>query len=586
MKSGKSISTASAKIFDNVRYVTRWVRKSKVSHESVRPFGLDTEAYPSGRCFMIATSEGDVFKAKDFPGCLFTRKYRSKVFVTYNLKYDAGALLQHLTKTALRALWKNKKVEHKGYVYRIIPTKQLIISRNKHAITFYDMLNFYSMSLEAASNKYLNERKADLDSRLFSTSFVYNRWDEIAAYCVQDAKLVARLAKHIISMFESYGVFPKRLYSVAYISYQYFRSKCVYPIVKKYWDNHREVLRYAMESYNGGKFEVTEKGVDEYWEYDIVSAYPYEIRSLVDISYARVVEDKRYRANSIYSFLNVQAEIPLQTHNPCAILRGNLCTYPFGSLQRVITKREYEYLIENGADVTIKKAIHLMVTNKVYPFRKEIDRLTAKKAEIKQGGSELEYHTIKILLNSLYGKFVQLIYKTDHWQASACWNPIYGSVITANCRVRMTEYQQKYPSVVAVHTDSIISTKALPFSASGKLGDMAFEIQGQGVILGSGIYQIADKVAFRGFPVDIDLYSLFSCSTSKYLIHKTRPYTWREVAFHNWGMNQINRFSDVPRFLRVDFDQKRLWLKDWRVFSDIPKRKVESLPLPHVDGMY
>lgn len=575
-----------SKTIDNVRYVTRWVRKAKPSLKSVKPFGIDTEAYTSGQCFMIATSEGDVFHRHEFPSCLFTRKYRHKAFVAYNLKYDEGALLQNLTKKALRALWKNHKVEHHGYVYRIIPQKCLTISRNKSAVTFYDMLNFYGVSLRLAAEKYLGENKLDIEVQAFSHQYVRYHWDEIAAYCVHDAKLVQRLAAYMIEQLESYGVYPKRLYSIAYISYQYFRSKCVYPIVKKYWDKHREVLQYAMESYSGGKFEVTEKGVDEYWEYDIVSAYPFEIRNLVDISYARVVVGKEYRKDSVYSFLKVSGTVPLETNNPCAILRGNLCTYPYGEIQRTITKGEYEYLVSNGADLEVLSAIHLLVHNRIYPFRKEIDRLTARKAEIKASGSELEYHTIKILLNSLYGKFCQLVWKTDHWQASACWNPIYASVITGNTRVRMSEYQMLYPSVVAVHTDSIISTRCLPIPERGKLGDMQAETQGKGVILGSGIYQIGDKVAFRGFPVKMDLFSLLDSPASRIRMHKIRPYTWREVAFHNWGVKRINLFDNPEKYMRVNFDSKRIWLNDWQVFSDVPKRKVQSLPFPHIPGLY
>ena len=48
--------------------------------ESIHPIGIDTEALTTGECFMYATSQGDVFKPEDWPGCMFNRKYRGKVF--------------------------------------------------------------------------------------------------------------------------------------------------------------------------------------------------------------------------------------------------------------------------------------------------------------------------------------------------------------------------------------------------------------------------------------------------------------------------------------------------------------------------
>lgn len=568
--------------------------------ESISVIGLDTEAYPSGRSFMLSTSLGDTFHMRDFPGCLFGRKYRSKKYVAYNLKYDAGALLQHLPVGRLKELWKCGNTSYKGYRYRVIGDKCLTVGKGRHTITVYDMLNFYETSLSKASTKYLDEHKGDLDPKLFTPGYVRVHWQEIAEYCMQDAVLVQRLAERMIGKFERLGVYPQKLFSTAYVSYQYFRTKCKYVTVRKFWWKHRGVLDAALKAYNGGKFEVTEKGTGYYYEYDIVSAYPYEIANLVDVSFARVVNDKVYRKTAIYGFMDCHIDIPHSVYSPTVVSHHELNIFPVGQYRRTITKAEYEYLLSVGADVEILDAWWLMLDHRTYPYRKEVRQLVKLKQEIKRTGDELDYHTVKILLNSLYGKMYQMIdtdgcvenctlprrhtckkwitQKAAKWSASTCWNPIYAAVITANCRIRVSALQQQYPSVVAVHTDSVISTEPLPYGVSDTLGALGYDTEGQGVILGSGIYQIGEKVRFRGRESKRDLYSLFDRKGDTATIKLERPRSWREVLFHEWDQGRINRFEYVPHELKIRFDRKRLWLDDWRSFADIPKRNVESLP--------
>jgi hypothetical protein len=200
------------------------------------------------------------------------------------------------------------------------------------------------------------------------------------------------------------------------------------------------------------------------------------------------------------------------------------------------------------------------------------------KNKFKRENKKLDYHTIKIFLNSRYGKMVQLIDKKEYWLAGSSWNPIYASVITANCRVRISEMQQKYKSVIAVHTDSIISTEKLPFEDKGNLGDMLFEIEGEGVVLGSGIYQIGSKSKFRGFNSKKKLLDILPDKGKELHIEVERPYSWREVAHRNMDLTMINRFSNIPRDMNLNFDIKRIWLDDYKDFSEVRERVVDSVP--------
>ena len=564
---------------NDIKYQVGWFRKANPLDKSIKVIGLDTEAYDTGECFMIATSLGNVFTPDDFPTYLFSRKYRSKNFVCYNLKYDSGALLQHLPKTALQTLQAKDKVIHQGFTYKVIANKCLIVSKGKNSIHLYDMLNFYKMSLNKASKTFLDKEKLDMDTNIFTREYVRRFWPKIARYCINDAVLVQELAQNLITIFEKFGVKPKKLYSVAYVSFQYFTAKCSHIHVKRYWKDHRHVLDYALRSYNGGKFEVTKKGSDYLYEYDIISAYPHEISNLIDIRTVKIVQSKTYRKDASYGFLKCKIKIPFKVSSPIALKKGMLNIFPIGEFEKVITKTEYDYLIKYGCDITILKAYWLCTDFPTYPYRYEIQNLVKLKTKFKKAGKKLEHHTIKKFLNSFYGKFIQLIDKGKYFKAGASFNPIYGSIITANCRTRISELQTLYPDIIAVHTDSIISTKPIDFDTTGQLGDMIHEIEGNGLVLGSGIYQVGNKTKLRGFQSKTPLLDLMPKKGKHWNITKVRPYTWREIAFRNMDLDRINRFEPIVKHIDLNFDKKRVWLDDYKTYSEVRKRKVESVPL-------
>ena len=58
--------------------------------------------------------------------------------------------------------------------------------------------------------------------------------------------------------------------------------------------------------------------------------------------------------------------------------------------------------------------------------------------------------------------------------------------------------QQIYSSVAAVHTDSILSTIPILGDLSDRLGSFTLQEQGQGLILGAGIYELGDTIGIPG----------------------------------------------------------------------------------------
>lgn len=545
---------------------------------SIEPIGIDTEADNTGRCFMICTSIGDTFTLKEFPGCLFTRKYRNKSFVAYNLKYDSGAFVQHLPKTKLKELQELDITEHNGYTYKTIGKKCISIRYGKNSVTIYDIYSFFLTSLDNASKRWLGEEKIEMETKSFSKSYIKENWEKLSEYCIWDAKLCSRLAEIIIKKFEDFDVYPQKLYSTAYVSWQYFKQRCAFVHVKEFYDYEPYVLNAAMSSYNGGKFEVTTRGKGFFHEYDIVSAYPYEITNLHNTLKARTLRDKKRHKDFHFGFINATIKIPATLPSPTAFKFNNVCLYPSGIYRKWYTAIEFDYFVDNGCDYVINEAIHLKCRSNEKPYHNEIYDLLQLKDRYKRENDELSYYTIKIFLNSLYGKFCQLTPTKDGLKAGSSWNPIFASYITAGTRTRIAEMQNKYPSIVAVHTDSITSTIPLDIKTGRGLGEWEESVKGEGIIVGSGVYQIGDKSKFRGFRTKTPLLDLLPYKGKTFKMTHIAPLSWREVAHRGLEVDMINRFIEQDKDIHINFDKKRMWLNDWKHYGEIRDRVIHSIP--------
>ncbi len=539
---------------------------------------------------MFGISDGSMATPENLFVTLFQHKYRGIKFVCFNLKYDEGSILYTLPKEVLQELRTRGKIEYNGYSIRSIPKKELVITdiAQKHSIAFYDIAQFYGTSLDKASLYYLGKEKRDMPTKTFSREYVKKNRQKLADYCLQDAKLTEELADYFIDMLiTDFDIYPQKLYSTGYIAGLHFARTCDFIDIRRYYRYYKECLEYAYLSYAGGKFETYQRGFGTFYQYDINSAYPFEIANLRDIRFARVFKSERYEPTATYGFINCRL-ILTNDYSPIPLKIDNVNRYPVGSFSKIITKTEYDYLIERGDKIEIIDAWWIVCQDEEYPYKKEVERLFELKKLYKKKDA-LRYMLVKILLNSFYGKFIQV---TQKWQndkprneAGWLFNPIYASMITANTRVKLSRVCEQYDKhIVAVHTDSVVTTIDLRNNGLGisdKLGDWAVENEGYGVVVGSGVYQIGDKTHFRGYHGLNDLTNLIKNNRNKINIsvNQRLVLSWRLVVFRNANHNLINRFTQNIKVLNLHFDRKREWASVWN-WSD---RLISSLPFIEVE---
>lgn len=582
--------------FDRVVYLDprRALKDDRPCIENI--IGLDTEAYTDGQPFMICTSLEKTHTPDEIPDVFFSNPdYINVNFMCYNIKYDSGAVLYHLPLHALKKLWEYGSVKYPPYRYKYIPHKALRIYKGKLFVTFWDIAQYYRTSLDNAASKYLGAQKIKIRTKRFTRKYVKRYWRSISRYCIQDAKLTRDLSLYFVNKLLQFGITPTTLYSSASISFKYYCNNSRIVTVWKYWNNYRDLLKFACDAYEGGKFEVTARGHFTGYEYDLTSAYPYEVRNLVDIRNAQYLRASDYQKNAIYGFLRVKIENPGGVHLPCGVmLKQNVRIYPAGTYYLTITKEEYDYICTlPDVKISIIDGVWLFVNSIRYPYRKPTDYLFSIKDQYKNKDIML-YNNSKIALNGFYGKCVQaveILTKNDKRKllAGAGWNPIYGAIITANTRIKVTHIQNLFKQdCYAVHTDSVILKNPLPSKIpQNGIGKFEYVTKGDGYLIACGLYQIAEQCAFKGFRPESRSETwkslLYKYRDKKSITYKVKKVeSWIEAMAKNHDKSTINVFETTKKVIDFNADIKRKWSKPFKG-KDFLNSFENSLPRIYIE---
>jgi|WetSurMetagenome_2_1015567.scaffolds.fasta_scaffold05025_7 hypothetical protein len=574
-----------SEFFDQIIY--KPPRKIKNPYYINQIIGLDTESYTTGEPFLLALSTGEYTIHFDTVFDWLLNKNHHD-YGCWNLKYDAGSILYKLNKGLLKELQEYGITDFSGYVISYIPHKYLEIKKDENIVRIWDICQYYKMSLDKAAQTYLHNQKIHIEDKNFTPERVKAEFDEIVKYCIKDASLTSSLGEYLIDKLKLFDIQASRLYSTASISYQYFEKEAGIIHIKRFWKSYKDLVKIAIDSYQGGKFECTSRGYFENaYEYDIVSAYPNSIRNLVDITKAHVVKSKFPPVDAHYSFLRVRIKLYNDINLPFGKLVGALRVYGIGEYYTTITGLEYAYLLEHNIDVEIFECWSLIVPVIRYPYRLVIDTLFTRKEKCKD--DKMEYSLCKILMNGFYGKMVQCQYDKleEMYMTGQGFNPIYASYITAETRLAVTRIQQELKDdCLAVHTDSVITKKPVPaLHVTGKLGGFDFEVSGKTIIVGCGCYQIGDKGAYKGFVPKINngIKDNWEILLSRYKNSAKIPYSalrvesWKECAAKgHWG--KINLFQDVPKDINMNSDYKRDWSQKMKA-GDYMKAEYRSKPI-------
>lgn len=657
--------------------------------------GFDTETDELGNIVVVATDSryARVSTFADFLKFMAEKDYKRSIFWTWNLQFDAeGIIKMALREYAYDDTWREASAQimkgsdrddsgrpikgTEGWRFTIpdlgsvvifyIKSKMLAIEfytvpegcrkKRKFEFLFYDIAQFYGhMSLNKAATEYLGRQKEDFGGWVNKVKRVQNNkmsrgelidyldrnWIKVGEYCKLDAELTLELAKCMEGGFKAAGIPFKNPLSQAslaggYIDYWIRLDPTIrgYP---KIFEGKMEFFHdLAEQSYRGGMFESYQRGLimQEIYDYDINSAYPYEMSKLPHWGNGRFMEcsEPSSMKETEYGWYYCEFDCPYIPYadnlNPYTIevlfkdfqkefrkgvehndeitllddspnmekkvVSNPRILYPTGVRRQVVTKIEYDFMKRHNFYCEFISGIEWLEFRDKYesPFA-WVENMFKERLHYKYVTKEdMKQYSLKITLNSTYGKTAQLRpYKGKFT------NFFYASYITAGVRLRLAEIVHKYREhVIYVATDGICLTCKVPELEIDKmkLGAWGFTEYAGGLFIGSGIrqmfYKQPDKhgntydTFARGLTNDRNynlLAEIKKNKNEKYIYStKRRPLHLGECVAHSRtrGLEDINRFVEVIKRVDVNTDKKHIWSKEYENFGDLLKHRTYAEP--------
>jgi len=601
MAKSKSIKipTSNAKTLDGIR-----VRKQNRNLNSVQNtrkiVGIDTET-DDGNIFLISDDNGNFL---DLENITFEKianwllSYEGCWLFCWNLQYDADCIVKLLPEEILRRYkWKKELRFHYGkFKIFYIDKKKLTISKGKHSISLYDIMQYYDDKKLVSAYK-INIKK-DLDSEYLQTKekrneFIkhyYSRHKKlIRRYCTIDCKLTRELAEHWIETFSKvFSFYPANWISSGYLAEKVLINNGVY--IPLFNEVPFEAQELARNSFYGGRFELIRRGfIGKCQIYDINSAYPYSLTKIPDIAKGRWISLNKIHHKAELGFFFIEANIDDSVKIcpfPFRKKNGTIC-YPCGRFRTFVSLQELQ-MVEGDPKIKYKilESIQFIPRkNRTYPFQEFIESEYYKRLELKNKNDPLQ-QAIKVVLNSIYGKTAQ---RTNRVIGNL-FNPVIAASITGHTRAQLYKFMKENNldnDVVAFATDAIACRKKILDLDSTKLGEMKLDKFGDNTIfLSNGFYTLDGKTwKKRGIGFDnekkIEIEQLDSKIDEEgqyhILLETTRTTHIKSGILYN-KLHKVGKIEQYWKKIKLNSDKKRMWFSELKSLKD--GSFCESAPIP------
>jgi len=582
--------------FENLQF-RRYALKDLYRNLNHPVHGLDTETY-KGYAKLLAMEDGDYVlcnSIEDVLTFLTQAKLRVHHNFYYNVRFDFQALFKYLPEDLLRELYFTSKTVYEDYKIKYIPKKLFRILHKKHSYLYYDLAQFYEMSLAEASMKYISDKKnkENINRSRLNTDAKYwkKRKEDIIKYCISDASLTQRLGVFLQAELKSKLSFtPQKYISKASISKEYFRKRCKIPSISGI---PLPVLSFAFNAYHGGRFEILQRGFFDYTTLiDINSAYPYHIANLIDITGSKWVRVRECDESATYGFYMCKVFIPFMTFAPFAFrLPNNRNIYPIGEHITFLTIEEIR-AYKNICSIEVIEGYETHIDNPTYPFKEAMQKLFDWKLNTPK--DDFRYDLVKKVMNALGGCFYEKVKYGNKYRVGQFFNPLYASTVLGDTRIDVFEKAKEYEEdVIGFATDSVLLNGKHDIKETKELGGWSIDGEGKAVVLRSGVYQIAEKVKSRGLSRSTNLLTpdgkfknIFTYikafpDRTKYKIILNRPVNLGEALIHTKkrSIADINVWKDFEYVVDINRDSKREWYDTFNCGKELFERHINSTPI-------
>lgn len=473
----------------------------------------------------------------------------------------------------------------------------MIIRTENGNYTFLDTMRYFpATSLQKLSESFLGESKDDVPDDFISRMEDYKRKyrAQYYKYLQKDCELLYKVYEEFrkeINDFTDIGELGLSSGSTAMKSFRrwlatdYPKTK-IFSCPVEFQDLADRALRGGLTLYIGdGKHK--NHLYENVNHYDVISMYPSVMRYIPTPSNLPVYTDTLVKDfNTIRpgwylcEFRQIQGRVP--------ILFSLDSEYPVWQGQGILSHFEIQFLEQFG-QYEVKDGV--VYEDYLFPFQKYFDKLLAMRMKAKADKQGAKAHALKILANSLYGKFGQkatkeiiAISSNRDWydseiearlrdyddtgiteyvinddyviygvqsQSTSFSNRFVGAMVTSLARLKLGIILNTYHAIYC-DTDSIFTQDTLaPFFIGSQPGDFEeSETSPNAMIcLGKKSYQYGDSIKFKGVPAK--RLTSRDIQDIRYGIDKdvqyTSPTAWKTAMKNN--VERPNEF--LPRKRRV-----------------------------------
>jgi len=567
--------------------------------------GFDIETCNKNRDFVCASLVGNMFsktfwEKKELIKELTKQKYSNTYIVATNLSFDFFG-----------TFFGQKEISNFKMIFRgsslIVATVYIKdgkftneITRRK--LTFIDTMNYCNLSVEKMG-KLLKFNKLEKPEFLGKKPRNEKERNIMQEYNIRDAEVTKKFTDFLFRTFYGLGADIKN--TIASTAMSLFKNKYLEGV---YWQPTKDQTLEMFEAYYGGRTEVFKRGkIKNKRYYDYNSLYPSVMRDNIfpDPSSCNLTYNKTDKYIMKYEGCSLVEIYQPYTEKPILPVRvpGKLI-FPIGDFKGWYNHNEIRYALSVGCKLKkVHKTYYFKKT--CSPFKNYVNSLYSLRLKYKKENNPMEY-VVKILMNSLYGKFGQrfkdrdnltpfnhtldellkfkhfehingfLRTKQDCMMSNFCF-PIWAGYITSYARIKMHKLLVKSKAVYC-DTDSVITDQEL--ESSTQLGGLKEEfIIDEGWLIRPKFYglktSVGDIVKCKGLPVKMDYeeFDIFLDNPNKTFDKFVRP---REALRRKLLPNEIIEGTKCFSL----HDDKRVYTEEFNKNKLIDTQPINMIDLP------
>ena len=497
-------------------------------------YGFDVETYSDKNKFYMCSIWNDKEKYRrffydpdEFIDHIKQKRFKDSVIGCTNLGFDFfSVFFDHEDVNSFETLFRGSDLLYaKTYIKN--NEFQRKNSKNAKRLIFLDTLNYAGLSVEKLG-KLLNIEKMEKPPFLGHKPKTMAQKDYLEQYNMRDSEISAKALKFFFESFKQLGA-SNRL-TIASTAMSLFRNNY---LDKSYFRHKFEDLDNQFKAYYGGRTEAFCRGrIENLNYYDVNSLYPFVMSKFEYPDPNSMRHTRKQDIELIHAYHGISEVDILSPEDrvyPLLPLRHEKkLIFPVGNFRGWYSHVELRKALELGYIIKkIHETYYFLET--VEPFKRYVHDLYNMRKELKNKGSSMEY-VIKLLLNSLYGKFGQKFRDRDNWvpipdsfeefqkldvferigkyvrikkdftePATFCI-PIWALYVTAYARLHLHNLiERSHPYYV--DTDSIMTTKKM--ATGEELGELKLEMNiYDGTIVKPKMYAIrgdkGDHVKVKG----------------------------------------------------------------------------------------